>query len=509
MITFFSDGVFALRAPLERPDFSGNREGRAGVLGGMTTAIHWFRRDLRLTDNTALAAAAKSEAVVPVYVVSDWRKDHHWCGGHRQAFLCGCLRSLQRNLESKGGRLLVRRGPAVRALLRLAREAGATEIHTNRDPDPYGRAVEAELAREAERHGIRVILHQDHAWHERDELLTGDGKPYRVFTPYARAWMKLPKAEPARALRRFRVPENLDAGELPTLAHWGLPSAEPAMEPGEAAARRRLARFLDGPVLAYGERRDLPGEEGTSRLSQDLRWGLLSIREIYARQREAAAAAKSAAQKRSVAVWLNEWIWREFYMQVLWHAPDVLEQEYQPETRGLAWRAHWRPEEEGAWDEDRGAREDFERWCAGMTGFPIVDAGMRQLAATGFMHNRVRMIAAMFLTKDLHLWWMHGESWFMQHLVDGEIASNNGGWQWSASTGTDAAPYFRIQNPWTQSKRFDPEGAYIKKWLPELRDVAAARLHVPSPAPLVKGYPVPMVDHAEARERALGMFRRK
>jgi len=183
----------------------------------------------------------------------------------------------------------------------------------------------------------------------------------------------------------------------------------------------------------------------------------------------------------------------------------VLEHEFQPDTRALAWRAHWRPESD-EWAHDE-AKDDFERWCAGQTGFPIVDAGMRQLAASGFMHNRVRMIVAMFLTKDLRIWWMHGESWFMQHLVDGEIASNNGGWQWSASTGTDAAPYFRIQNPWAQSKRFDASGDYIHRWVPELRDVPAARLHTPTDSPLARGYPLPMVDHAAARDAALEMFR--
>ena len=199
---------------------------------------------------------------------------------------------------------------------------------------------------------------------------------------------------------------------------------------------------------------------------------------------------------------VNELIWREFYIQVLWFNPGVLDAELQEDCRDLAWRDHWRPEE-------RPAGEAFQRWCRGETGFPIVDAGMREMNATGFMHNRVRMITAMFLTKDLHIWWMRGESYFMQRLVDGEIASNNGGWQWSASTGTDAAPYFRIQNPWLQGKRFDAEGEYIKRWIPELRDTPAAKLFAPpTPGiPLAKGYPLPMVDHARERDAALEMFR--
>ena len=466
----------------------------------MKTVIHWFRRDLRIADNTALnAAIAAGDAVVPVYVVSEWRGEHHWCGAARQEFLCGCLASLAKNLEAKGGRLIVRHGRAADALEALVRDIGAEAIYWNRDPDPFGRAVERDVEDMAARLCVRTCAFKDHAMHERDEVMTGSGTPFRVFTPYARAWTKLEKAKPGRTLARIAVPVSAKSDALPTLATWGLESSAKIVEPGESAARRRLAQFLDGPVLGYATRRDLPAERGTSGLSQDLRHGTLSIREVLAKSGE--VYAKTAGEKQSIGVFVNELIWREFYMQVLWHAPEVLEHEFQPETRDLAWRAHWRPD-------GSGAGEDFERWCAGMTGFPIVDAGMRQLASTGWMHNRVRMIVAMFLTKDLRIWWMHGESWFMRQLVDGEIASNNGGWQWSASTGTDAAPYFRIQNPWSQTKRFDPAGTYVKAWVPELRDVPAGKLCVPPDAPLANGYPLPMVDHAEARDAALAMFRK-
>lgn len=465
----------------------------------MSIAIHWFRRDLRLTDNTALNTAATHDQVVPVYIVCEWQGSHHWCGAPRQEFLSGCLASLARNLEHKGGRLIIRRGRADEVLEQLVRETGADTITFNRDPDPYGRAMEAKVAAAAARLGVKVVACKDIALHERDEVLTGSGSPFRVFTPYARAWTKLDKPAPAKALAKLNVPAAVQSDPLPTLATWGLESDAKIIEPGEAAARQRLGRFLDGPVLDYAELRDIPSIGNTSRLSQDLRYGTLSIREVYARCME--VAAKEPARRRSVEVFVNELIWREFYMQVLWFHPDVLEHEMQEQYRALAWRDHWRPEEKSAGD-------NFQRWCRGETGFPIVDAGMRQLNATGFMHNRVRMIVAMFLTKDLHVWWMHGESWFMRRLVDGEIASNNGGWQWSASTGTDAAPYFRIQNPWSQSKRFDPDGDYIKRWVPELRDVPAARLHEPSGAPLAKGYPLPMVDHSTERDVSLEMFRR-
>ncbi len=460
------------------------------IIATMTTAIHWFRRDLRLSDNTALnAALAAHDCVIPVFILSEWQGEHRWTGAARQEFLCGCLASLAKNLEAKGGRLIVRQGAADRVLADLARETGADAIYFNRDPDPFGREMEAKVARR----GLPVHAHRDAAIHERSEVLTAGGTPYRVFTPYARAWSKLDKPAPGRTASKLNTPPTIPSLPLPTLETWSLAAGAKIVEPGEAAARKRLARFLDGPIFTYAQCRDFAAAEGTSRLSQDLRHGTLSIREVYARCVEAAQKA-APGERRGVEVFVNELIWREFYMQVLWHWPEVLEVEFQEEYRGLPW--------------DAGGAA-LERWCAGTTGFPIVDAGMRQLAATGTMHNRLRMIVAMFLTKDLHIDWRAGESWFMRRLVDGEIASNNGGWQWSASTGTDAAPYFRIQNPWTQTKRYDGEGEFIRRWVPELRDVPAAKLCAPPAdgASLTRGYPAPIVDHHAERDRALEMYR--
>jgi deoxyribodipyrimidine photo-lyase len=460
----------------------------------MGTAIHWFRRDLRITDNTALSAAAsRHDSVVPVYIVSEWTGWHRWTGAPRQEFLCGCIASLAANLEAKGGRLIVRQGDADKALEKLVRESGAEAIYYNRDPDPFGRAMEERIAAAAKRLGISAHAHKDHALHEREEILTGAGQPYRVFTPYARAWSKLEKLKPGRAISRLRTPPEISSDPLPTLATWGLASDAEIPKPGESAARRRLSRFLDGPVFSYGGLRDIPASEGTSRLSQDLRHGTLSIREIYSKCREVSENA-AAAQRRSVEIFINELVWREFYFQALWHWPELLEHEFLPERRGMQWKS---------------GGKALERWREGQTGFPIVDAGMRQLKATGFMHNRVRMIVAMFLTKDLHIDWRAGEQWFMQRLVDGEIASNNGGWQWSASTGADAAPYFRIQNPWLQTKRYDPDGDYIRRWVPELRDSPAGKFIAPplDGLPVARGYPVPIVDHAAERDHALEMYR--
>ncbi len=450
--------------------------------------IHWFRRDLRLTDNPALAAAALAGGVLPVYIRSGWQGAHAWTGAHRQEFLCGCLAALDGNLRAIGSRLIVRCGDAPTELGKLVRETGATAIYFNRDPDPFGRAVEARLAGL----GVELRTFQDVCLHERDAVLTGKGEPFRVFTPYAKAWWKLAKPAAAGRLRTLSTPAAPAGGALPTLGDWGLSPEGKILPAGERAARERLTSFLADPIARYARERDVPAGQTSSRLSQDLRFGLLSIREVFARC-QARAAELPAAGRNSVHTFVNELIWREFYMQLLWHHPEVLAQAFNPKFHALRWT---------------GDARHFARWRDGETGFPIVDAAMRQLRATGFMPNRARMIVAMFLTKDLQLSWRLGEQWFMQQLTDGEIASNNGGWQWSAGTGADAAPYFRIQNPWTQTARFDPEGKYIKAWLPELRDVPPEKLARP-PADgraLAKGYPLPVVDHAAARERTLAMF---
>jgi len=462
----------------------------------MKNVIHWFRRDLRITDNTALSAAAeKSEAVTPVYILSDWRLNHRWTGPNRQEFLCGCLAALSGNLTTIGGRLIVRQGDAVEELERLAIETKAGAIFFNRDVDPFGRETESRVIEMARRIGIEAHSSKDICIHEGREVLTGAGDSFRVFTPYSRAWQKLPKPSIQPALRSLRTPAGISSLDLPTPATWSLPAgASGIVEPGERAARARMRKFVSDGIAAYGTGRDLPGGDSTSRLSQDLRFGLLSIRELH-QLCLAAEEALPAAGRESARKFVAELIWREFYMQVLWCFPDVLDNEFQARFRGMHWP---------------GNKLDFPRWCRGETGFPIVDAAMRELAQTGFMHNRGRMITAMFLTKDLHLDWRLGEQWFMQTLVDGEIASNNGGWQWSAGTGADAAPYFRIQNPWTQTKRYDPEGKYIKKWVPELHDVPAARLCEPpvDGQSLAKAYPAPIVDHSVARDATLDLFSR-
>ncbi|MFT6863307.1 MAG: deoxyribodipyrimidine photo-lyase [Akkermansiaceae bacterium] len=445
--------------------------------------IHWFRRDLRLTDNTALNAAIEaSDEVVTTYVLSDWKGTHAWTGGKRQQFLCECLSSLAGNLDHIGGKLVLRQGDAVTELLRLVDETKADAIFLNRDVDPCGCEIEARLGKESP---VPVHLFQDAALHGPKEVLKDDGDPYRVYTPFSKRWLPLGKRAPGGRPKSIKTPGDIVSLPLPTLATWELEEGDWDLpQGGEKAARERMKEALAERVSSYNDTRDIPSVLGTSRLSQDLRWGTLSIRELY-----------QEALKCGSEQYLKELGWREFYFQILHHYPEALDLEFNPTWRGLPW------------DE---AGERLTAWKLGQTGFPIIDAGIRELLKTGFMHNRVRMIVAMFLTKDLHLDWRLGEQFFAQHLLDGEIASNNGGWQWSAGTGADAAPYFRIQNPWSQTKRFDPKGKYIKRWIPELKSVDSKELQAPpaNGAPLAPGYFPPIVDHGDERKRTLEIFKK-
>jgi deoxyribodipyrimidine photo-lyase len=462
------------------------------------TVIHWFRRDLRLMDNTALHHAMSDSAqVIPVYILSDWNKNHGWTGSIRQQFLCKSLESLSKNLETAGSRLILRCGQADEELEKLIHETQAEAVYFNRDYDPYGRAMEKKIQQVCSRIGISCQSYKDRVLHEPGEVLTGSGSPYRVYTPYSKNWLSLDKPATEGRASTFgpAAASAVTSLPVPTLSHWHLPAAPDGIPVGgEKAARQRMKAFIESHTLhEYGEKRDIPAGTTTSRLGQDLRFGLISIRELHSRCLAAAAQATTTHARTSIEKYVKELAWREFYLSILWNWPEVFEEEFNPEFRGLPWP---------------GTDEGFQAWSEGRTGFPIVDAGMRQLLATGFIHNRVRMIVSMFLTKDLHCDWRQGESFFMQHLVDGENASNNGGWQWSAGTGADAAPYFRIQNPWTQTKRYDPQGDYIRTWVPELKKVPAERL-LEAPKDnraLAAGYPLPCLDHGTERDRTLAIF---
>jgi deoxyribodipyrimidine photo-lyase len=459
----------------------------------MKRVIHWFRRDLRITDNTALSHAGReSEEVIPAYILSDWKNEHRWTGPNRQEFLCGCLRSLAKNLETIGGRLILRAGDPVQELVKLVQETQAEAIFFNRGTDSYSVGVQQQLESASRKLPIQLFGYKDITIFEPEEVLNHEGRPFRIFSPYAKAWHQREKPSPVPKIRKLQTPAIVSSLPLPTLETWGLQAEAEIVPSGEKSARVRLTNFLDGALSSYRNQRNLPGEQMTSRLSQDLRFGTLSPREVYCKCLEASRSVP-AGIRQSINSYVNELVWREFYIQILTHFPSVLDRDFNDQFATLQW------------DENEAL---FQRWCEGCTGFPIVDAGIRELRATGFMHNRVRMIVAMFLTKDLHLHWKKGEQYFMQKLVDGDIAANNGGWQWSAGTGADAAPYFRIQNPWTQTKNYDPTGKYIKRWIPELKEVNPAQFMQPPSERLAKNYPLPIVDHAKERLVALERFHR-
>lgn len=461
-------------------------------------AIHWFRRDLRISDNTSLLAAVRSaQTTLPLYIRSDWKENHAWTGPGRQHFLCECLSSLDQNLRELGGELCIQSGDAVAVYERLMATHPVASLHFNLDPDPFGKAVEEKLRRLCKEKGVECVGHHDVALHTFDETTKDDGTAYRVYTPYSKRWLNLDTKSAQGKLKGLKTPPGIASEPLPTLEAWELclGSDQSLLPGGEAAASKRLKDAIANRLPTYSQNRDHPSVGATSRLSQDLRWGTLSIRKAYAAGLKAREAATTAVERESFHTFLKELGWRDFYLHLMEAYPEVLEHEFNKDYRGLPWAE---PDEK------------FAAWKEGQTGFPIVDAGMRELRTTGFMHNRVRMIVAMFLTKDLHLDWRLGEQHFAQYLLDGEIASNNGGWQWSAGTGADAAPYFRIQNPWTQSKRFDAQGIYIKKWVPELEGVAPKALHqapdLTSGHP--KNYPSPIVDHSTERNATLAIFKK-
>jgi deoxyribodipyrimidine photo-lyase len=442
----------------------------------MTSAILWFRRDLRLHDHPALHdALASYDTVVPVFCLDDRLLHGRFASGPRTAFMLGCLEALDAELRRRASRLVMRHGRPEEELPRLAREAGAAAVYWTSDVSPFARARDRRVSEAlgtvaAEPRGGNYVA--DVRMH----------RPYVVFTPFHRAWLELER-RPVHPAPGALGDHRVDPGRLPSLGELGLDAGgvDPIVEPGEAAARRALERFLDGPVGDYGARRDTPAG-GSSVLSPHLRWGCVSAREVEQR----------AAGRDEGAPFVRQLAWRDFHAHVLLHHPGNLRTEHQERYRGTL-----------EWDDDAAA---LRAWQEGRTGYPVVDAGMRQLAATGWMHNRARMVAGSFLTRDLHLDWRTGEAWFERMLLDGEPAQNNGNWQWIASVGVDPAPHFRrLFNPILQARRFDPDGTYVRRWVPELRGVATEDIFEPWDA--APDYARPIVDHARERRVAIERYR--
>lgn len=462
----------------------------------MSLALHWFRTDLRLEDNTALHAASTGGETLALYIATPKQWDLHDDAPIKRDYWRRNLQQLESRLQQLGIPLLYAEVAGYRdipaLLTQLLPALGVTALHCNREYPLYEQRRDALAAAALRGVGIAMHIHDDQILLPPERVLNKSGQPFKVFTPFSKCVRELLLQSPVVAAP---APQHQSAVQVPALpqlrqlnalawpqseAHW-----EQLWPAGEDHAWLVLRDFVATRIDDYKQQRDIPGIEGTSKLSPQLAAGVLSVRQCW-------LASLQTEPNASVFSWQNELLWRDFYKHVMWQFPQV--------SRHCNWREDlqhipWRHDE-----------EDFRRWCEGRTGIPIVDAAMRQLLHTGWMHNRLRMIAAMFLSKHLLIDWRWGERWFMQHLIDGDFSANNGGWQWSSSTGTDAAPYFRIFNPVTQSGRFDPDGAFLRRWLPELAGLDAASIHDPG---LLRpsDYPAPMLDLGFGRERALNAFK--
>jgi len=468
----------------------------------------WFRQDLRLSDHRALAAAVATERpIVPVYILDDETPGAWKMGGASRWWLHNSLEAFSQDLESLGSRLILGCGSSRDLLIALMEETGAESVYVSRSYEPWARAMEADIAGELESRGATLHRFQGALLFEPEVPRTKAGDPFRVFTPFYKACLELgpPKAPLPRPLSNLSSPEDWPKSEA--LEDWGLLPTQPdwaggireAWEPGEAGAEVRLQRFMDEAMAGYSDKRNRPDIEGTSCLSPHLHFGEISPHRCWqAIEDRLAEDGKGAKGGRS---FLRELVWREFSHHLLFHWPDLPEKAFRPEFENFPW------------DEDELA---LKAWQRGLTGYPIVDAGMRELWQTGWMHNRVRMIVASFLIKDLMIPWQVGERWFWDTLVDADLANNAASWQWVAGSGADAAPYFRVFNPTLQGKKFDPRGAYVRRYVPEIAGLSDDHLHAPWETPkealaaagieLGKDYPEPMVDHGKARQRALQAY---
>ncbi|WP_218080818.1 cryptochrome/photolyase family protein [Anthocerotibacter panamensis] len=449
----------------------------------MTTLV-WHRRDLRTADNPALArAVARGGPIIPVFVLDPEILQREDTGPIRVQFLLDSLRVLAQRYQQLGGNLIVRIGDPVQILPKLAEETGATALHFNADVEPFALQRDTRVRTACETRGILVQGFQEICLETPQEILSGQGKPYSVFGPFWRNWVNRPKQTPYPTPERIETPV-CSSQPIPTLEDLRLSIDQPPVRAGEEEALARLDEFCAPHLIFnYSQQRNLPAIDGTSRLSPHLRMGTLGIRTVWQRTIEMEEDAYSEERTESLTAWRQELCWRDFYKYTLWHFPQVETAPYQRKFTHFAFNDN---------------PEHFERWCQGETGYPLVDAAMTQLNQTGWMHNRCRMVVASFLTKDLLIDWRKGERYFMQKLVCGDLSANNGGWQWSASMGTDPKP-LRIFNPQTQLARFDPEGTYVRHWLPALTAASLEELMLGKNLHRY-GYPQPIVDHKRQQE---------
>ncbi len=479
------------------------------VRESIVLTLLWFNRDLRLDDNPALAAAiARGAPVLPVYVLDDDDAGQWAPGGAARWWLHGSLAALHGALQERGNSLVLRRGAAAQVLPELIAETGADAVFWNRRYEPWARARGERVRATLERLGVAARSFNAGLLAEPGSLQTQKGEPFRVFTPFWRALQARGVADAAYvAPRRLAAPATMPASDA--LDDWRLRPARPDWAgglrarwvPGEAAAGARMAEFVGGAADAYAAQRDQPAAAGTSRLSPHLHFGEIGPRQVWRAVHAAGDRRAGTALPDGPRTYLSELAWREFSYHLLFHFPTLPEEPLRAEFAAFPW------------DDNPAA---LAAWQTGRTGFPIVDAGLRELWHTGWMHNRVRMIAASFLVKDLLLHWRLGAAWFWDTLVDADLASNSASWQWVTGSGADAAPYFRVFNPALQGARFDPDGSYVRRWIPELAGLPAPLVHAPWEARPVDlaaagvtlggSYPAPLVDHGAARLRALLAF---
>lgn len=461
------------------------------------TTIVWFRQDLRTIDNPALAAAAARDRILPVFILDDEVPGPQWrWGGASRWWLHHSLAALRKNV----GHLALFRGDPRKLLPTIIKKVGASAVYWNRCYEPFAIARDTELKASLQRLGIEVQSFNGNLMHEPWEVATGSGSPFKVYTPYWRASLSKPVAVPLPAPKLAKkasaaLGERLeDWGLLPTSPNWAA-DWQLLWTPGEAGALARFDDFATNGLVGYGELRDRPDMQGTSRLSPHLHWGEISPRQIWARL---ALEAEDPLKRNGANKFSSEVGWREFAHHLLYHFPTLPEQNWRSKFDAYPWRD---------------STEDLKAWQRGLTGYPLVDAGMRELWQTGWMHNRVRMITASFLVKHLRIDWRRGEAWFWDTLLDADLANNAAGWQWVAGSGADASPYFRIFNPITQGQKFDPNGEYVRRWCPELARMPNEFIHAPFKAKsevlaqaaitLGQHYPFPIVDHDLARKAAL------
>ena len=465
--------------------------------------LFWHRRDLRISDNVGLAAAEElGSRVVGVFCLDPDILQRDDIAPVRIQYMLACLQHLREAYARANSQLLILHDRSSQAIPELAATLKAEIVVWNRDIEPYAKSRDRSVAEALKQNGIAVQTYWDRLLHAPGEILTGSQKPYTVYTPFWKNWSRQEKADPVPTLEttqgltetELEAAEKVGAGHLPTPKELGFVWDAPLpQEPGETAATEALNQFIDGPIFDYQEQRNFPAVDGTSQLSAAFKFGTISMRTVWAKTLEALERCGSDEARDSVIAWQQELAWREFYEHVMYFFPELAEGPY---------RVRW---QNFPWQDDRHL---FQAWCEGRTGYPIVDAAMRQLHEMGWMHNRCRMIVASFLTKDLIINWQWGEKFFMQHLIDGDLSANNGGWQWSTSSGMDPKP-LRIFNPASQAQKYDPDAEYIRRWLPELRSVDTKYLVTGKiPPSQLDGldYPAPIVDHKKQQAHFKALY---